>query len=201
MKIPSGMTEGEIVTSVERVLDTLAKQYAFGIWGEDDIRQYGWEEVLKLLEQEKYDTARPFENLVYSHLKNRFLNLWRNKLTRNDPPCSKCHVGDAVACTGSKEPCRKYQEWKKRNSTKANLQRPLDISNISDEHELATREDSTVVEDVAEQELLRLIDAKLPVDMRRDYLLIRAGEKVSKAKRTRVEETIRDIIGWENEDQ
>jgi len=199
VKTPAGMTENEVVESVERVLDTLAKHHAFGIWSEEDIRQYGWEEVLEMLEKDKYDASRPFENFVYVVVRSRFHNLRRNKLSRNDPPCKSCHSGDN--CTGTNVPCVKYESWRKRNAAKANVQRPLDLNNIADEREGRTRMESTVVEDLATQELLELIDLHLPIDLRANYLQMRAGVSIPKARRKQIELVIREIIQCPKEEE
>lgn len=197
MLVPEGMTESEVVASVNRVLDFISSRYAFGIYSPEDIRQHGWVEVIDTLNKGKYDPSRPFDNFVYVVLTSRFQNLWRNKITRNDPPCPICHGGE-VTCTGTRSVCDKYLEWKQRNSAKANLQCPLDFSHVT-EDATKTRLASEVVEDLATKELLRKIDERLPVAMRPDYLKIKANVSVPKQRRVEIEQKVKDILEW-NED-
>jgi hypothetical protein len=75
----------------------------------------------------------------------------------------------------------------------------LDITNICDGDEPTTREESTVLEDIEQRELLSLIDIKLPVELRQVYLQMQAGESVPKAKRLEVEKAVLDIIGENSE--
>lgn len=71
---------------------------------------------------------------------------------------------------------------------------PIDIGNISDTYEPTTRTESSVVEDIETRELLALIDAKLPVELRLTYLQMQAGETVPKTKRIAVEKAVCDIV-------
>ena len=71
---------------------------------------------------------------------------------------------------------------------------PLDICNISDEKESRTREESSVLDDVANAELKKLISNKLPVELRATYLQMLAGESITKAKRMEVREAILKIF-------
>lgn len=191
MKIPAGHTEATVLAAIEKTINVLAPTFVFGFYDIDDIRQYGRLKALEVLEKETYDPGRPLENFLYTHIRNRYINLWRDKLWRNDPPCKGCHNGkpcnDGVVCV-------KYAAWKNLNQAKSGLMRPLDLANICDERERRTRIQSTASDDVEITEILHLIDEKLPVELRTTYLQMRDGVSIPKAKRTEVEQAVKDIL-------
>lgn len=179
--------------AIEKAVNALAPSFTFGAYDVDDIKQQGRLYALELLEKEVYDVNRPLENLLYTHVKFRLINLRRDKLRRSDSPCKACHSG--LCCTPDGTPCEKYVVWRDRNQAKANIARPLDIDNVSDEHEHRTRTESTVVEDAAVSELVERIDKQLPVEMRGDYLRMKANVHIPKGRRYQVEEAIKKIVG------
>lgn len=192
MKIPNGYTEEQVIAIVDKIGRNLASSFTFGYYDVDDIKQQAFIEAIVVLEKEKYEEGRPLENFLYTHIRNRLINLKRNKLHRNDPPCGDCHEGRP--CQDDGNYCEVYDKWIKTNSSKANLMRPLDIQNISDEHEKRTHDDSHSEEEVEIKELKDVINKKLPVEYRAVYLQMQAGVPVSKAKRLEVENIVREIL-------
>jgi len=190
MNLPPGYTEQRVLEAIEKAVTILAPSFVFGYYDLDDIKQEARTFGLQCLD--KYDVSRPLENFVYTHIRNRLINLRRDKLRRNDAPCEKCHNG--TTCNEGHY-CEKYQVWLDRNLAKANIMRPLDLNYISDEGEHKTKLDSTVCEDVEIQELCRLVDEKLPVDLRAAFLQMRAGVSLPKAKRQEVELAVKEILG------
>lgn len=193
MKVPAGYTEAEVLASIEKIVNSLAPSFTFGYFDVEDIKQEGRFEALKVLEEEKFDETRKLDNFLYTHIRNRYINLRRNKFKRSDPPCIKCHEGRP--CGEDNDFCQAYAEWFKRNSAKANIARPLDIDHISDENEKHTREESEVHEQVEVEELKRIIDERLPVEYRAIYLQMQSGVVVPKVKRLQVEKLVREIVG------
>jgi hypothetical protein len=191
------MTEAQVIEEIDKVTRTLAPKYTFGPYDRDDIKDQGWVYAIEVLDREVYDHTRPLANFLYIHVRNRLSNFKRDNLRRNDPPCQACHRGDLCGRDGEGSECKKYAAWRKRNQDKANIQRPLDLTHIADEKERNTRLASHVVEDVALAELLEKIDLKLPVELRQDYLLMRSGEAIPKARRLAVENMVKDILGDE----
>lgn len=190
MKLPKGMGEAEVLATIEMVVSTLSRSYAFGYYGVDDIMQEA--RILAIEGLNGYHASRgPLANFLSVHIRNRLKNLIRDKYRRADPPCQRCHCGDLC---NEGQMCRKYQNWYKRNSAKANIMQPADISNISDEHETNTRRQSTIFEDAEIKELCRLIDDELPLELRQNFLLMREGASLPKAKRAEVEAAVRHIL-------
>jgi hypothetical protein len=193
VKIPSGHTEKSVLDAVAKSVNVLAASFVFGPYEREDIEQQCYLFSFEVLEKEKYDPALPLENFLYIHIRNRLCNFRRDKLRRNDAPCLACHGGNP--CQPGGQQCEKYAVWFERNQAKSNLMRPLDLSNIADEHEKHTRVESTVVEDAEIKETLTLIDRLLPVELRSTYLKMRASVPVPKDRRLEVEAAIREIVG------
>src|SRR5262245_57832295 len=145
MILPPGKTEAEVLAAIDKAVNTLAPTYVFGPYDIDDIKQEGRRHAIEVLAKGVYDPTRPLENFLYTHIKNRLINLKRDKLRRNDAPCRRCHDGDP--CGGPGSYCATYREWLARNNAKANLMRPLDLGNIADEREKRTRVNSTAHQD------------------------------------------------------
>lgn len=176
----------EVIAIIDKIVSILGQGFSFGYFDINDIRQEA--RIFGLEAMARYDNKRPLENFLYSHIKNRLINFKRDKFHRSDPPCKICHEeGDH----GNGEYCDKYKAWKKRNSSKQNLMRPCDITSVSDK---SIERDSDIINDVATQEMLELIDEKLPVELRQVYLQLRSGVSISKAKKKQLEIYIKDIL-------
>jgi DNA-directed RNA polymerase specialized sigma24 family protein len=180
MTIPPGHTEQSVLDAIERSVAILAPSFVFGPYDIDDVRQQARLYALEAIEGGKYDPSRPLENFIYTHCRNRLINLKRDKLHRTDVPCRRCHEGDFCTADGV---CKVYSEWRARNSAKANLMRPVALDRVADEKERRTRTDSTAEGDVQAAELKRLIDEKLPVELRADYLKMLGGVSIPPARR------------------
>ena len=82
--IPSGITQAQIVETIDKVMGSLANKFKFGIHQRDDLMQQGrliaWRAIL-----EKYDGKRPLENFLRVHLRNRIINFKRDNTRHEDP--------------------------------------------------------------------------------------------------------------------
>lgn len=198
MKVPEGKTEAEVLAAIEKAVGILGPSFVFGFFDVEDVRQQGRLYALEVLERECYDPARPLENFLYSHVRNRLINFRRDKLRRNDPPCRRCHAGDPCGPDG--EPCARYAGWAGRNRSKSNLMRPLGLDRVADEGERRTRVGSVAEGEAEVAELLKRIDEGLPAELRASYLQMRAGVAVPKARRLVVEAAVKEIIGCPSAD-
>jgi hypothetical protein len=196
MTIPPGHTQQSVLEAIERSVAILAPSFVFGPYDLDDVRQQARLYALEVLETDKYDASRPLANFLYTHIRNRLINLKRDKLHRTDVPCKRCHDGDFCTDGG---PCKVYSEWRARNSSKANLMRPIALDHVADERERRTRTESTVHGDVETAELKRLIDERLPVELRADYLKMLGGVTIPPARRRAVEAAVKGILKGELE--
>jgi hypothetical protein len=200
MTLPPGVTEQQLMASIENATRLLATTFSFGIYDCDDVRQEIGLEVVRVLH--RYDpqpdangnATRPLENFAYVVAKNRLMRLRRDKLRRPNP-CRICEraVGNRTEHDDGQF-CRRYLAWKKRNDAKAGLMRPLGIDTVPAEEQRSTRMASDVAEQVEADDLLAMIDRNLDVELRATYLQMRAGKSVPKARRVLVEEAIREIL-------
>lgn len=198
MFIPAGMTEAQVLADIEKVIHEFASSYTFGYYELEDIQQEARMEAINALP--KYNPldkdgnpTRPLTNFLFIHVRNRILNLRRKKYKRTDPPCNICHNNRQNEHEDGKI-CRKYIVWKKRNSMKANLTRPLTLDGISEEGEPSIAVDDKVPNMANINELREMINEKLDPSLRSDYLRILAKEKIPKARRTAVEAAIKEIV-------
>lgn len=193
MKIPVNKTEKEVLEEIDRIVNILAYKFKFGYYDVEDIKQEGRIEGIKALD--KYDENLPLPNFLYSHIRNRLTNLIRDKYHRNDPPCKMCH-GVNQGHTEHKDGkfCEQYIIWKNRNERKANLVCPTDISNIDDTEEKNTKVPDSVSDNLIKKEVFDLIDLKLPVSLRADYLKLRSGVNIPKIRKDLIVKTIKDFL-------
>jgi|TARA_R100000808_G_scaffold3827_2_gene13129 DNA-directed RNA polymerase specialized sigma24 family protein len=173
MKIPTTMTEAEVLATMTRVVDRIAHKYRFGYFDIEDIKQEAF--IIAMEAMERYDEARPLENFLAVHVSNRLKNFKRDNFFRPDyvPPSGKV-VND--------------------NETKRFLMEPLDIDNIRDEHERNMRGDDNIVEELAKRELMGIVDTYLDMSLRSDYLRILHGVYVPKPRREHIYQAIMQIL-------
>ena len=57
MKIPTTMTEAEVLATMTRVVDRIAHKYRFGYFDIEDIKQEAF--IIAMEAMERYDEARP----------------------------------------------------------------------------------------------------------------------------------------------
>jgi DNA-directed RNA polymerase specialized sigma24 family protein len=179
---------------IDHVLDLLAGQFRFGYYDIDDMRQQGWVFALEALNTGQYDENRPLEKLLYVHIRNRFINLKRNKFHRNEPPCTKCpffrpDLPSQCGAFQARTDCDKYKSWQKRNSAKQSLM------NNAESYDRETYSQGSLDTEISSREIFDKIDHELPSNLRSDYLRILDGAQIPDVRRQRVREAIKNILG------
>ena len=169
MKVPKGMTKSEVLEIINKICDRYAYKFKFGYFEPDDIRQEAF--IIAIDALERYDESRPLENFLAVHVKNRLNNFKRDRYYRQHKT-----IGDNTD---------------QLNNSKKFLMDTLDISNIRDEKEANMRLEDTFVDNIANKELLEIIDEHLDVNLRSDYLRIRDGAYVPKPRR---EQVVKEVI-------
>lgn len=196
MKIPKNMTEAEVVTIINKIVYKLAYKFKFGYHDINDMKQQGRLLALEALESNKYDGKRPLENFLWTHVHNRLFNYKRDNFERPDTPCDACDNninGECVKYT-SKDYCLIYEKWLNRNLAKRNLMIPLGLFGIDDEHESTMRCGDDIVDKLIYNEFVDLVEGKLPVVFRKDWILCKAGVHIPKNKRIKLQEIIFKIL-------
>ena len=203
MVIPSNMTEAQVLAIMDNVANRLASRFKFGYNSVEDMKQEA--RMFCIEAMPRYDGERPLENFLYIHAHNRLYNLKRNKYMRLDKPCLDCplsaydpHCAKSNSqCTEfeDKEDCELYAAWFKRTSSKHNLMYPKEISSIDDSQEKNMRIDGKPIEDVLdEEEVFRIIDKYLSIELRPYYIKMKNGSRVPKKMRELVNAAVLEII-------
>jgi len=200
MHIPEGYTEEQVLTSLENALDTVAPSFPFGYFEEEDIRQEGFLEALQILPKydPKHKSSCSLQSFLITALRRRFINLHRNKLYRNTPPCLTCSLFDKGAreCTvyeeDNKEECSKWLGWYNRNQAKRSLMESCDSSKVT---HMMHGENTDVCTQLSTAELMQYVSSKISLANRADYCRFIEGARLSKQRREAVVDEVRKIVG------
>jgi len=191
------MTESEVIKIIDNIANRLAARFKFGYHGVDDMKQqarlYAWQGLVN------YDNIRPLENFLWVHTKNRLCNYKRNKYERSHLPCINCKVDyDELeeACDEYVDisECPVYLKWVSRNLTKKNLMSPIELSNVCDHNEDNMYYDNKLIDIISNNELKKIIDMKLPIEFRADYLRLISDVYVPKIRYLKVQNIIQEIL-------
>lgn len=159
------MTQEEQLKVIRKIAKTLSPKYVFDCYDRDDIEQ---EAVLIGLEGlSRWDSSRPLENFLYTHINNRLKNFKRDNY---------CRLGE----TG--EPERVQQN--KKNILDAGV---LNESSVHIENDLDFLLDK--------KELMNKIENGLDAKYRKDFLRLTSGSRISQKKKQELLTIIRDILG------
>jgi DNA-directed RNA polymerase specialized sigma24 family protein len=166
------MTQNEVLEIINKICDRYAYKFKFGYFEPEDIRQEAF--IIALDALDRYEEGRPLENFLAVHVKNRLNNFKRDKYYRQN----KNNDG----------------KQERLNNSKKFLMEPLDISNIRDESEKNMRLSDGFIDEIANQELLEIIDEHLDTSLRADYLRVRHGAYVPKPRREQISSEVRRIL-------
>ena len=177
MKVPKGMTEEQVLQTIQKVVRRIAHKFKFGYYDYDDICQEGT--IIALEGLNRYDGRHPLENFLAVHVSNRLKNFKRDNFCRQE---SISPSGETKA------------SWDLRNNTKRFLMEPLDITEIRDERESNMKVGNDFIDTVEQRELIDIIDRKLEVSMRSDYLRMLNGVYVPKTRREQIIDAVVTIV-------
>jgi DNA-directed RNA polymerase specialized sigma24 family protein len=167
MKIPSNLSEQEVISTITKVARKLAPKYVFASYEVEDIEQEAF--LMGVEGLKRYDTSKPLENFMYTHINNRLKNFKRDNYYRFD-------YGNA----------QKIQDRKK------SILEPADITAL-----YCVSIDDDTVDNAHLSEMLDLIDRTLPSDLRGDYLKLRTNSPLPKGRKAIIIQAIEDIINGE----
>jgi len=188
LNIPDGMNEQDVWDTIERVVNSLAPQFVFGCYDIEDIRQEGRLFAIQLLEDNAFDNERgKLHSLLNTHVKNRLLNLRRDKYTRHQSPCGSCEHFEG--CVGElRHNCQKYQRWERRNASKRSIMQGEELPYGGGCDDVVD-----MVEEVTRNEIVQKIDRELPSSMRVDYRKLVEGDKLPPRRLKRLLATLHEI--------
>lgn len=187
-----GVPETEFLEACEHVVTVLCGTFAFGYYSVDDIRQEI--RVFCLEAMPRYDRERLLKNFLYVHAYKRLINLQRNKLQRNDPPCAICHAGETTCQKNAEEVCDRYMGWLKRNASKKSLAQPGTYSEAVASKHADPSIPKSPLDNMVNQEIWDIIDQHIPMSLRKDFLRMKEGVSLHKSRRQEVLTAIRQIL-------
>jgi DNA-directed RNA polymerase specialized sigma subunit len=165
MFIPPGHTEQEVLDIIEKVVDVVSSKFRFGYLDVEDIKQEG--ALMAIEGMHKFDPNRGYtlDNFLYILVRNGLSNYKRKHYARND--------------------C----EDNPQNEVKKKIMNTVDI-----EREDLPIEEMGVLGGIEHKELLQVIDNKLPMNLRADYLRMTHNVDVPKNKKFKVRQAVLEIL-------
>ena len=164
MKIPSNMSEQEVIDTITKVCERLSNKFTFAFYTSDDIMQEAF--ILGMEALERYNEGKPLENFLFVHIGNRHKNFKRDNYFRHDEG--------------------KAEKVQKR---KRNLLEPANLEDFS-----IAKGDKDLSSKISDEEIIDLVKRNIPANMRSDFLRLCAGVSLPKARRLEIMSTVRRIV-------
>lgn len=190
--------DAEVVAMVGRLAAIVSRDFSFGYYDVDDLRQECAIFALEALP--RYVSGgldagglvrRPLDKFLYSHFRKRLINLKRDKFRRADPPCLSCHIEDYTVHEHDGA-CPEYAAWRSRNDSKAGLMSPIGLTMEEPPGKYADSEAEATAE---RNELIEKLDALIPARLRSSYAKLKAGLPVSRQHRKAIRALIAEAFG------
>lgn len=192
--------EAEFLNIVDIISKKLAYKFKFGYHDFNDMKQQI--SIFALEGLKNYDYKRPLENFLWTHVRNRLFNYKRDNYQRPDKPCLSCPLYDPHCKNSSSEcleysnknDCSLYSSWLNRNSAKKNLMHLNTIDEIKDYSSTFVSDNFSLLDNISNKEIFKLIEEHLTGEDRIIYLKIKDGSKVSKKDMTKLVNKIKQVI-------
>lgn len=198
-KLPNGVSEEEFLVVLDNISKRLGHKFKFGYHSYEDMKQQA--AIFALEGLEKYDNTRPLENFLWTHVRNRLFNYKRDNYQRPDKPCLTCPLYDPhckkstsqCEAFADKSECAEYTAWNNRNTTKKNIMKPIGMEDIQTSAPSMST-DYNLLDQIADQQIINILDEEIPAQYRETYLKLKYGDKVYKADLTKLYEVIIEIL-------
>lgn len=189
------ITEIEFINALDNVTKKLVYRFKFGYHTIDDIKQQA--AIFAMEGLKNYDSSRPLENFLWTHIRNRLFNYKRDNYHRPDNVCESCPFFDRKKefsnnqCKKftNKMDCEIYNESKKRNDLKKNIMHP---SNVEMSDNIDNK--NNFLDTISNKEILSIIEDNISTKYREYYLKLRAGVRISKKELDKLKEHILYIL-------
>lgn len=200
MKIPDGMTEADVLESIDRVANRLAAKFKFGYHDIEDMKQTARIYALQAIDNYDPTKGASLDSFLWLHVRNRLYNFKRDNYER-PKPCLNCPLkaynpnlpSECEKYTDKME-CDLYESWFSRNSSKKNLMAPIEITCVRDEQENSMKDNTEVGDIIDRKHIIDTIDSNMPVNMRSDWVKLKNDIKIPKAKRQKLLDEIERIL-------
>lgn len=195
-KLPHNIDEKEFVEILHRIVKKLGYKFIFGYHSYEDMYQQA--AIFAIEGLEKYDSSKPLENFLWTHLRNRLFNFKRDNFKRPDKPCLNCPLYDKDYAVSDNQcskysqvlDCSLYKKWYIRNSSKQNIMKPTSLEN----EKVVSSASGSTFGDISNSELLNKIEKELRGEYREIYLKIKHGTKVNRADTKKLQKFIQENI-------
>lgn len=193
------VSEDELLRVIDVISKKLGYKFKFGYHEYDDMKQQIT--VFAIEGLKNYDGVRPLENFLWTHVRNRLFNYKRDNYQRPNKPCLTCPLYDphnkisSSQCSKYKDKndCSLYSNWANRNNTKKNL---MYLTGVEDFSLLSqTHSKTSLNENIANKEILDILDKNLVGEDRELYLRFKGGSKINKGDMNRLVAKIKEILG------
>jgi hypothetical protein len=193
VKLPNNVSEEEFLTVLDNISKRLGHKFRFGYHEFDDMKQQA--AIFALEGLEKYDSSRPLENFLWTHVRNRLFNYKRNNYQRPDKPCLNCPFFDKGfkssnnQCTKytNKDDCSLYAAWSTRNDAKKNIMQPTYIDTEADNPIFA---ENNLLGSIQNKEIIDFLDQHVETEYREYYCKLKNGDKLSKQNLVKLQKHI-----------
>lgn len=195
--------ENDFLQALDHISKKLVYKFKFGYHEIEDMKQQA--AIFALEGLENYDSSRPLENFLWTHVRNRLFNFKRDNYFRPDNVCSSCPFFDPQ-CKKSKNQCAKftnkndcdiYTQWNDRNNFKKSIMQPSNIDHENNEF----KKSEDLFDNIFNQELISFIENNLELKYRENYLKLKGGVKIPKQDLIKLQSHIMDILSKHNLDQ
>ena len=123
-KLPKGVSQEDFLTALDNITKRLASKFRFAYHSIDDMKQQA--AIFALEGLKNYDTSRPLENFLWTHVRNRLFNYKRNNYQRPDNPCITCPFFDKHL-QNSNNQCSKFlNTYGSENEVQLEVERDFD---------------------------------------------------------------------------
>ena len=188
------MSEQDVLGIIAKISKSLSYKFRFGFYDNLDIEQESF--ILAMDALDRYDGKRPLENFLRVHIKNRLCNYKRDNFQRTYELKCKCKLCKKKVDHEVRLKCNSYKQWYFRNLEKKNILLPLSLDHekICENNERNLSKSDDLLESLSQKEIFNIIDQKLPVSMRVDYIKMKNGIKLSKQREQEILTQIRKIL-------
>ncbi|NBU33408.1 sigma-70 family RNA polymerase sigma factor [bacterium] len=199
--VKNKVSEAELLEIIDIISKKLAYKFKFGYHEYDDMKQQIT--IFALEGFKNYDGIRPLENFLWTHVRNRLFNYKRDNYQRPDKPCLTCPLYDPH-CKISNSQCSKftdknecslYEKWSKRNNIKKNL---MYLTSVEDSGTFEKNNKISFSENMANKEILDILDRDLNGEEREIYLKVKGGVRVNRGDMLKLTTKMRKILGNDN---
>jgi DNA-directed RNA polymerase specialized sigma subunit len=190
------ITEEEFLDAVDKISKKLIYKFKFGYHEIEDMKQQAT--IFALQGLKNYDSSRPLENFLWTHVRNRLFNFKRDNYYRPDNVCIGCKYYDPdmkkssnqCAKFSDKNECEIYSSSLNRNTIRKNLMKP---NHIDTEHN-NIRPTNNISNIITNEEILQIIEDNIDTKFRMSYLKLKGGDKILRSELVKLQNHIYGIL-------